>query len=315
MSIDVSAAVSFMATHGRILDQRRLQLLLGAGSADSVLAALDAYRNLDGGYGWGLEPDLRAAGSQPTAAMHAFEVLAEVAAPTAQGGEVCRWLAEHTLADGGLPFALPVSDPSGCAPFWAQADPTTSSLMMTAQVAAKGHLVARHDPAVAEHPWLVTATQWCLDAIRAVDATPHAYELLFALEFLDAASDTVPDARALLDQLGRHVPPGGAMHVEGGTEDETLYPLDFSPQPDRPLRSLFADDVIAADLDRLAALQQPDGGWVVDFVSYSPAAALEWRGYTTVRAITVLRNNASEESPLPPPERRPSVPEVGKGLL
>ena len=30
---------------------------------------------------------------------------------------------------------------------------------------------------------------------------------------------------------------------------------------------------------RLAAAQQPDGGWRVDFDSYSPAAALEWRGH------------------------------------
>jgi hypothetical protein len=224
--------------------------------------------------------------------MHAFEVLAEVAAPTPQAAEICEWLEKHTLADGGLPFALPVSDPSGCAPFWAQADPTTPSLMMTAQVAAKAHLVARRDPAVADHPWLATATQWCLDAIRAVDTAPHAYELLFALQFLDAAADAVPAARVLLDHLGRYVPPGGAMHVEGGTEDETLHPVDFAPDPDRPLRSLFAADVIAADLDRLAALQQPDGGWVVDYLSYSPAASLEWRGYATVRAITVLQNNA-----------------------
>jgi hypothetical protein len=290
VSIDIPAAESFMATHGRILDRRRLQLLLGTGSAEGVLAALDGYRNADGGYGWGLEPDLRAAESQPTAAMHAFEVLAEVAAPTPRGAEICDWLEAHTLADGGLPFALPVGDPSGCAPFWAQADPTTSSLMMTAQVAANGHRVARYDQAVADHPWLARATQWCLDAIRAVDATPHAYELLFALQFLDAAADTVPHARVLLDRLGRYIPPGGAMHVEGGTEDETLHPLDFAPRSDGPLRSLFADELVAADVDRLAALQQPDGGWVVDFVSYSPAAALEWRGYATVRAVAVLRD-------------------------
>jgi hypothetical protein len=264
---------------------------LSGEDADGVLAALDAYRNPDRGYGWGLEPDLRAGESQPTAAMHAFEVLAEVATPTAHAGELCDWLDEHSLADGGLPFAFPVSDPTGCAPFWAEADGTTSSLMMTAQVAAKAHLVARHDPAVANHRWLTTATRWCLDAIRAVDAAPHAYELEFALAFLDAASDTVPDARVLFDHLGQYVPSSGAMHVEGGTEDETLYPLDFSSEPDRPLRSLFAADVIAADIDRLASLQQPDGGWVIDFTSYSPAAALEWRGYMTVRAIGVLRDN------------------------
>ena len=53
-----------MAAHGRVLDRRRLELLEG-GDPAAVLAALDGYRNPDGGYGWGLEPDLRAQESQP----------------------------------------------------------------------------------------------------------------------------------------------------------------------------------------------------------------------------------------------------------
>jgi hypothetical protein len=40
MSIDIAAAVSFLAGHGRILDRRRLDLLLGRGHAEAVLLAL-----------------------------------------------------------------------------------------------------------------------------------------------------------------------------------------------------------------------------------------------------------------------------------
>jgi hypothetical protein len=46
--------------------------------------------------------------------------------------------------------------------------------------------------------------------------------------------------------------------------------------------------VIDAELGRLAAGQRDDGGWTVDFASHSPQAALEWRGYATVRAVTIL---------------------------
>jgi hypothetical protein len=140
MNVDLSAANDFMAAHARILDRRRFELLNGRAAASAVLAALRAYRNPDGGYGHGLEPDLRAPESQPAAALHAFEVFAEVAPVTApEAAELCDWL----------------------------------------------------------------------DAI-----------------------------------------------------------------------------------ERLAGEQLEDGGWTVDFQSYSPAAALEWRGYATVRALSVLRDNA-----------------------
>jgi hypothetical protein len=72
-----------------------------------------------------------------------------------------------------------------------------------------------------------------------------------------------------------------------------MRPLDFAPLPGRPARQLFDDAVIAADLRRLAAGQQDDGGWTVDFDSYSPAAALEWRGYATVAALTILHANGT----------------------
>jgi hypothetical protein len=58
------------------------------------------------------------------------------------------------------------------------------------------------------------------------------------------------------------------------------------------VRGLFDPGVVSADLQRLIDAQQDDGGWRVDFASYSPAAALEWRGYATVRAVSILRRNS-----------------------
>ena len=289
MTIDLQTASAFLAAHGRVLDRVRLDLHLGDGDGRAVLRALDAYRNPDGGYGWGLEPDLRAQESQPAAAMHALEIMAEAAASDdTPARDLCDWLERHTLADGGLPFALPIESPAACAPFWTDADPTISSLMMTAQVAANAYRVGRYDRSVAEHPWLVCASEYCTTAIASIEGAPHAYELLFAIRFLDAAAAAGVETSSLLDHLGQHLPPDGRMHVEGGSDDETLHPLDISPDPGCPSRRLFSDEVITADRSRLAQLQQPDGGWKVDFASYSPAAALEWRGYTTVAAITTL---------------------------
>jgi hypothetical protein len=293
MSDQLSAARSFMAAHARLLDRRRFELLFERARAEPVLDALSAYRNSDGGYGYGLEPDLRAQESQPAAALHAFEVFADVAPVTApEAVELCDWLDAVALTDGGLPFALPIEDPSGCAPFWAQADPHAFSLQITAIVAAHANRVAAHDPAVAGHPWLARATSCCLTAIDALEAAPAAYELAFAVRFLDAVHDREGAAPALLVRIAEYVPRDGRLRVTGGLADEALRPIDLAPEPRRPARKLLDEAAVAADLEQLAAEQADDGGWSVDFQSYSSAAALEWRGYATVRALSVLRDNA-----------------------
>jgi hypothetical protein len=295
MNINLSAATEFMASHARVLDRRRLELRTGQAGPSGALAALDGYRNPDGGYGWGLEPDLRSPESQPGAARRAFEVFEDIAPAIApQAATLCEWLDSTTLPDGGLPFALELSMSAGSGPWWLEADLSVSSLQITSVTAAAAHRVAAHDPAVAAHPWLERATDYCLRAIENMDRAPFAYVLAFSIDFLDAVHDSrARQAEGLLRHLGTFVPDDGNLRVQGGTEHESLRPLDVAPFPDRPARSLFSDEVISADLERLAALQQDDGGWVVDYLKISPAGSLEWRGHATIRAIDILRRNGA----------------------
>jgi hypothetical protein len=290
--VDLDAAREFMAQHPRLLDRRRFGVVVDGDPPEGALAALSGYRNSDGGYGWGLEPDLRSATSQPGPALHAFEVFEDIL-PATSGAAVglCDWLDSVTLPDGGLPFALPLDDPAGSAPFWVDADPASPSLQITAVVAAGAQRVAAQDPAVASHAWLARATEFCLDAIDALDETPFAIQLSFSVRLLDAIHDRHPRAPELLPKLAGYIPPDGLVPVTGGSEGETMRPLDFAPLPGTAARKLFSAEVISADLERLAEAQQDDGGWTVDYASYSPAAALEWRGHATVRALTTLKAN------------------------
>ncbi|MCR3720379.1 MULTISPECIES: hypothetical protein [Prauserella salsuginis group] len=288
----IEQARAFLAAHGRQLDRRRFDAITGTADGHTVLAALEAYRNDDGGYGWGIEPDLRARESQPAGALHALEAMVDAEpVTTPRAAPLLDWLTSVTLADGGLPFALPIADTTGCAPFWAQAEPRESSLQITAAVAAQAHRLAAFDPDVAGHPWLARATEYCFAEIRNLDERPFAYVLSFALMLADAASDTHPEALRLLDHLATFVPTDGAVPVEGGAEGETLHLLDFAPEPGRPVRKLVSEAAVESDLDRVESERRADGGWAVDFDSYSPAAALEWRGYTTVGNVAILHRN------------------------
>ena len=294
MTVDLGAAQAFIDTHARLLDRRRHALLSGGAGGDpaAVLAALEAYRNPDGGYGWGLEPDLRSPESQPAAAGHAFEVFAEVAPVTSPHAvALCDWLDSITLGDGGLPFVRPSSTSAGVAPWFAGGDPTVSSLQITAFTSAAAHRLAAEDRAVAAHPWLERATRYCLDAVAAIDDPPFAYTLAFSIRLLDALSGQSREAAALMGSLAGHVPADGRVTVAGGAEGETLRPLDIAPDPGRPARELVDPGHVAADLQRLASGQQDDGGWTVDYLPISPAGTLDWRGYATVGAIDTLRRN------------------------
>jgi hypothetical protein len=289
--VDFATAEEFMATHARLLDRRRLDVLLGSGPPEALLDALAAYRNEDGGFGWGLEPDLRSPGSQPAGALHAFEVLAAVAPLTSpMAVELCEWLESVTLPDGGLPFALGGAG-SESSPVWTGADTSTSSLHMTTAVAGYALRVAGNDTALAEHPWLRRAGDHSMSGIEAMTEPSGAHELSYSLQFLDAAVDTIPGAEAQLERLAGFLSPDGVLAVRGGLEGEKLTPLVYSPLPGTPLRSYVPPEAIERDLDRIAAEQRPDGGWEIDFRPASPAAAVEWRGYATLVSLMVLRAN------------------------
>ena len=86
----------------------------------------------------------------------------------------------------------------------------------------------------------------------------------------------------------RFVPADGALPVVGGAPGETIR---LTAAPGSPLSEVLDAQAVSDELDRLEHAQLPDGGWPVDFTSYSAAAALEWRGYATVAALATLRGS------------------------
>jgi hypothetical protein len=155
---------------------------------------------------------------------------------------------------------------------------------MTAVVLGIAHRVACHDPAVATHPWVIRATDWARERIAALERPGHAIELRYVLGMLDALG-----AEDELARLWAFVPDDATLPVAGGAAGEAMRPLDLSPAPGSPSRRLIDPSVVEADLDRLEGEQREDGGWDVDWAHWSPAGALEWRGWATVRAVRILR--------------------------
>ncbi|NKY35086.1 hypothetical protein HGA13_18730 [Nocardia speluncae] len=281
MSIDLAAARQYIESSARVLERHRLAVLLDGGPTDPVRTALAAYRNPDGGFGHALEPDVRCPGSQPSAALSALEILAELDTPrdpVVTG--LADWIAGIADADGGVPTVLPSATGHPHAP-WMEPDPEAGFLTYA--------LAAGLWQLGVQHPWLDRATTWCWNRIDAVEA-PAGYTVKFALQFLDAVPDPTR-AAAAVERFRSAIRDDGTVPVEGGVENEQIGPLALSPRPATPSRALFDDQAIAADLDRLELGQLDDGGWDFDFLHFTPGQTVEWRGVVTLGNISTLREH------------------------
>ena len=279
---DFDAAAEFMAGHARVLDRRVFQRLFQGGAPEPVRDAVAAYRNDDGGFGHALEPDLRAAASQPAAVEMALRIMdAADAWDEHLVRDAIDWLTSIAPSEGGATFVLPTLSQGPHAPWWVPAEGNPVSLIQTGQIA--GVLYARGF----NHPWRDGATEvmW-----RGIDqlTEPNAYEMFGVLAFLQHVPDR-PRAENALQRIGQSL--RALVTLDPNAEGETHSPLDFAPLPDSIARSLFDDATIEAHLDHLAGAQREDGGWTFNWPAWSPAAESDWRGFLTVDALRVLRAN------------------------
>jgi hypothetical protein len=282
--VDLNAAERFLAGTGRILDQRRFDLLLRGGDPASVRDAVAAYRNPDGGFGHALEPDCRCPDSQPAAAGMALRILDEADAWDEQlVGDACEWLERNAAAGGGATFVEPGLDGWPHAPWWVPEEGRPASLIQTGLIAGPLHARA------ASHPWLDRATEVMWDRIAELSA-PGPYDMLGVLKFLDYAPDR-DRAQQAFDKAGPLLLDCKVVELDPDATGEVHGPLEFAPRPDSLARQLFDPATIDAHLDHLERGQQDDGGWTFNWFAWSPAAAADWRGFMTVDAVTVLRAN------------------------
>ncbi len=279
---DIDAAAQYLAANARVLERRRFGRLFSGGGPLPVRDAVAAYRNADGGFGQALEPDGRGPGSQPLAIEFALRVLHEADAwDTGLAEGACEWLAAHAPPGGGAVFVSPSIDGWPHAPWLVPEEGEPASLITTGLIA--GTLHARR----VEHPWLDGATALLWSRIGSLTST-GPYDMRAVLRFLDS----VPDrgrAREAVARLGPVIFGQDMVAMEPGAPGEVHTPLDFAPRPGTPARDLFGEDVIAAHLDHLADAQLGDGGWMFNWLAWSPGAEREWRGAVTVDALHLLR--------------------------
>jgi hypothetical protein len=274
-----AAARDFVLREGRVLEQRLLASLFDGAPADGVLAALGAYRNADGGFGHGLEPDKLCPDSLPIDVEIALRTMAAAGAtdPT-MVAEACDYLA--TVArDGAVPLATPAIESYPRADHW-------TDWAYRPDINPTGGLVGLLHELGVEHPWRDQATAWCWVTLEA-GLPDEAHALGETLVFLEHVPDR-ERAAAVAAGVGAHLQKVTMLRFDAHDPDYGVTPLHYAPDPASPWRALFSDETVAAHLDRLAADQQADGGWALTWRPPSQAATLAYRAMETLRALQVL---------------------------
>ncbi|WP_436533613.1 hypothetical protein [Actinoplanes sp. HUAS TT8] len=282
MSADFRTAERFLQAEGRLLERRLFDAIFGEGSPEAVAGVLRGYRNADGGFGHGLEPDKRCPASLPIDVEVAFQSLAAVNHPDRELlGPACDFLA-GVARGGAVPLAFPVIEGYPRAAHWTEwtyepgVNPTAGLTGLLYQLGF-------------EHPFRDAATRYLWETIEAgtlPDETHGLNEVLNFLAYVPDRDRAAKAAPAILERITAS-PLFQAMPKPG---EYGLTPLHVAAAADSPWRELFDDAQLDAHLEQLASLQQEDGGWPITWDPPSQASRLEWRGIVTLQATRTLRS-------------------------
>jgi len=103
---DFLKARDFILTNARMIERRLFEFHFENGTSEGVFHAVYAYRNSDGGFGHGMEPDTASPESQPLFSIMALETLDEVGCLTRDIilNDFMPYFESITTEKGGIPW-------------------------------------------------------------------------------------------------------------------------------------------------------------------------------------------------------------------
>jgi len=249
---------------GRALEAALFTYALEDGPAWHVLDALAAFRNPDGGFGHGLEPDVLCGATSALATSVALRRLAEIAAPPGhalvEGG--AEW-ARRTIDPGTRTWRIvpPEADEAPHAPWWDQdgLEERFHGFALNPKADLVAQLFALSD---GDDGWL---DQLAGDVVREIEHRTAAasaldmHEIIACVALADAPHVPVSVRHRLVELLAPIVDVA-VLRDPDAWRGYGLRPLAVAPRPGCAFAGAL-HDVVHAELDYLIAAQAPDGAW------------------------------------------------------
>jgi hypothetical protein len=291
-----AAARAYILTHGRPLDQARFGYHFEGASAPAVALALATYQNDDGGFGHGLEPDIRTPASSAIATSTGLAILRDIgkmADESLVAAAAGYLLATYDTVREVWPMVPPAVEDAPHAPWWTYADSETvfNGFRINPKASLLGHLyhLAAGQDGVAG--LLSSASQSLMAYVETIPDEELGMHDLLALLDLASAENIPSDLQApLSDKLRR-----AADHVvaidPAGWGEYVLRPLQAAPAPDSLLAPVIDRAAIDANLDYEIQRQSADGSWDLawtwDFIDVAAWAQAErdWKGFHAVNHL------------------------------
>jgi len=293
-------ACGFIETQARSLERALLEHRFRGGSVYPVLEELVGYQNVDGGFGFALEPDVRTPESSALATAIGLRMLRELGCSSEHpmvSDAVAFLLRSHDSAYGvwrGVPES---ANEFPHAPWWHDDDgslaETFGDFLIIPRVSIMASLYHYRDIVPAD--WLMELGEQTIDSIESVDVlgSGGGSDLEYAIDL--AGADGLPDSlRSRLKDRIRRAIPDVVVRDRDQWSEYCLTPLRAAPTPELVGAELI-EDALQDHFDFVIETQSDEGSWDPTWAwggAYPEAweeARREWQGILTLETLTSLR--------------------------
>lgn len=266
----VDPAHRFLHDAGYPLGVAIVRYLWRDGPADDIIAALSAYQNTDGGFGNGLEVDIKAPVSNPFAARLAMQAmrLVDLDVSAAMRARLLTWLTDTQAEDGDWHFAPDVYDAPLSPWFAAWEFPSLNPACCVVGNAIPLEIAT-------ETMRSRVARLFAAKASRDDASSGDFYTMLPYVEYVGV--EDVPERDAWLASLAE----GIVRADEQGAYADAGHFFDHALVAGPALARRLPREMLIRWTDRLLGEPQEDGGWPTP---YDPA----WRPWFTTTALMTL---------------------------
>lgn len=282
-------ARDFLLTNARMIERRLFHFYFENGSKEGIFHAVYAYRNSDGGFGHGMEPDTASPESQPLFSIMALETLDDVG-----------YLSKEIILNDFMPYFKSVTTEKSGIPWMFKpksnypCEGHFKTVKEWAALSTTAPLLGILEKYEIDIPWMQKAEEFVWSEFERIK-DKHVFCFLCVPRWLTFLEHTRSHDRAkkTINDLRNWITNKGVICEDKTDEGWGLYgkphSLNYASSTQSILFSLFDRETIESDLNELISRQKEDGRWDT-WYGISKGTKLEWAGIQTLWSLKTLKN-------------------------